>query len=290
MMKNVFLLPVLALLISCTHVDAGHVGVEIDSCEGGGVSDKPVGVGYHTTGPCTDIVEYPTYQQTLLLAKPRDPKSNEEDDSIIVTSSEGLAIGVDVSLSFTVDPKKAPSIYQKFRVDLKHVMSSYMRQGVREAMQEVFAKYTAQQLYSDKREIARSEVQALLSPKLMLDGFIVTQFTVNETRIPPEVEQAIRNKVAMMQEAQRAEQAVKKTEAEARQAVAQAHGAAEAATAAAEGEAAVIKLRADAQAAANKTISESLTPELIEYEKAKKWNGQLPQVSGSGAVPMLQVK
>ena len=35
-------------------------------------------------------------------------------------------------------------------------------------------------------------------------------------------------------------------------------------------------------------LSESLTPTLVQYEMAKRWNGQMPQVSGS-AMPMIQL-
>lgn len=50
---------------------------------------------------------------------------------------------------------------------------------------------------------------------------------------------------------------------------------------AADAEAQSIKTVADAQAEANKKLAASITPSLIEYEKATAWNGELPKVSGS---------
>lgn len=267
------------------HIDAGHIGVEIGSCSDGGVRDTPVGVGYHFAGPCTSYVKFPTYQQTLVLCKaPHEGSMN--DDSITVTSSEGLPINVDVSLSFTIDPSKAPHIYSKFRMDLSHIMNSYMRQTIREALQETFAKYTAQQLYSDRREQSRAEAQGIVTQKLTLDGFVVTQFTLNETRIPAAVSGAIMAKVAMVQEAQRAEQEIKKSEAEGRQRLAKAEADAKAAKISAEGAAQATKARAEAEAWANERLAKSLSPALVEYMKAKQWNGVLPQVTG-GSVPMI---
>jgi hypothetical protein len=35
------------------------------------------------------------------------------------------------------------------------------------------------------------------------------------------------------------------------------------------------------QAKANRLLSESITPTLVQYEMNKRWNGQMPQVSGS---------
>lgn len=270
MRRSVFLTPAL-LLLACTHVDAGHVGVEVSSCAGGGVNETPVGVGYHATGPCTNIVEFPVYQQTLLLAR-SSTEGGQTDDSINVTSSEGLPISTDTSLSFTVEESKVPHIYKKYRKDLDHIEQSYMRQAVREAMQETFAKYTAQQLYSDKKEIARSEVQVLLLKKLVGDGFNVTQFTINETRVPAEVLNAIKQKVAMTQQAQQAEQQVRKAEAEGRQRVASA-----------EADATATKMRADAEAYANQKIASSLSQALVQYRLAGKWDGKMSTYAGAGA-------
>jgi regulator of protease activity HflC (stomatin/prohibitin superfamily) len=259
-----------------TNIDPGHVGVRINKCAGGGVDDIPLGIGYHWQGPCTDIAKYPTYQQTMVLTK-TSTEGSTSDDSITVTSSEGLPISVDVSLSFTLEEGKVPHIYRKFRRDLEHVQSTYMRQTVREALQQMFAKYAAQQLYSDKREIARAEVQGVLTQRLSPDGFNVTQFTINETRVPQAVTEAINSKVAMIQEAQRAEQEVRKTQAVASQKIAEA-----------DGEAKARRLRADAEAYSNERIGKSLTPALVEYMKLTKWDGKLPQITG-GATPMINL-
>jgi regulator of protease activity HflC (stomatin/prohibitin superfamily) len=54
------------------------------------------------------------------------------------------------------------------------------------------------------------------------------------------------------------------------------------------GRAKAITAEAEAQARANQLLAQSITPTLVQYEQMKKWNGQLPQVSG-GAVPMIQL-
>lgn len=263
--------------IGCTNIEPGHVGVEIHKCAGGGVVDIPLDVGYHWYGACTDIVEYPTFQQSMILTKDLHEGSTT-DDAIDVTSSEGLPISVDVAFNYTIDGSKVPGIYKKYRKDLEHIQSTYLRQAIREAMQETFSKYTAQQLYSDKREIARGEIQVLLTKKLATDGFNVTQFVLNKTRVPDAVTNAINGKVAMTQEAQKSEQEVRKIQAQAAQTVAKA-----------EGDAKAMRLRADAEAYYNLQVSKSLTPAYVQYLNAKKWDGKLPSVTGS-AVPFINMK
>lgn len=50
-------------------------------------------------------------------------------------------------------------------------------------------------------------------------------------------------------------------------------------------------IEAESQAKANDVINKSLTPELIEYLRANKWNGQLPQtVAGSGVNTIIGLK
>ena len=51
----------------------------------------------------------------------------------------------------------------------------------------------------------------------------------------------------------------------------------------ARGQADSILLVAQAQAEANKLITRSLTPQVLEFRKLEKWNGVLPQVTGVGS-------
>jgi regulator of protease activity HflC (stomatin/prohibitin superfamily) len=271
---------VVAVLLSAslTTIHPGHVGVSVRKCGGGGVAQEPIPTGYYWRSLfCEEVVEYPTNVQTLVLAKnPHEGQPN--DESITVTSSEGLPVNLDVSLSFTLDPAKVPAIYSKYRNDIDVIAHNFVRQTIREGVQSVFAQFTAEQLYSTKREESRVEVQSFMTDRLGKEGFTIQQFTINETRVPEAVVQAINAKVAMIQESQKAEAQVRKTEAEAKQRVAQAQGEAEAK-----------KLTADAEAYFNKTVAASITPEYVEYKALEKWNGELPQMMGAGAVPFVNV-
>jgi len=268
----------LVMIASLTTIHPGHVGVSVKKCGGGGVSSDPIPTGYYWRSLfCEDVVEYPTNVQTLVLS--RSPHEGQSiDESITVTSSEGLPVNLDVSLSFTLDPSKVPAIYTKYRNDITVIAHNFIRQTIREGLQSNFAQFTAEQLYSTKREESRVEVQGFITKRLGAEGFIIQQFTVNETRVPEAVVQAINAKVAMIQESQKAEAQVRKTEAEAKQRVAQAQG-----------EADSKRLSADAEAYFNKTVAASITPEYVQYKALEKWNGELPQMLGSGAVPFVNL-
>jgi len=266
------------LMATLTTIDPGHVGVSVRKCGGGGVAPDPIPTGYYWRSLfCEEVVEYPTSVQTLVLSQSAH-EGRPIDESITVTSSEGLPVSLDVSLSFTLDPSKVPAIYTKYRNAIEHIAHNFVRQTIREGLQSAFAQFTAEQLYSTKREESRVEVQRFLTDRLGGEGFIIQQFTVNETRVPEAVVAAINAKVAMIQESQKAEAQVRKTEAEAKQRVAQAQGEAEAR-----------KLTADAEAYFNKTVAASITPAYVQYRALEKWNGQLPQMMGGNAVPFINV-
>lgn len=275
-------------------IPPGHVGVSVRKCGDSGVKKESIPTGYYWRELfCEEVVTYPTSVQSLILTSNHHegkggPDGAEEDQSITVTSVEGLPINIDLAFSFTLDPVKVPAIYEKWRMNVDLIEHLFIRQTIREASQDTFAQYTAQQLYSDKKETARAEVEAFLVKKLTPHGFIPTQLTLNRIEPPASVVQAINSKVEMTQQAQRASAEVQKKQAEAAQAVAVAEGQAKAARAIAEGEAQAITLKAEAQAKANKILSESLTPSLIDYQRAIRWDGKLPTVT-SGVIPMMQV-
>jgi regulator of protease activity HflC (stomatin/prohibitin superfamily) len=47
------------------------------------------------------------------------------------------------------------------------------------------------------------------------------------------------------------------------------------------------RIEADGQAAANRIIALSITPELVQYMAAQKWNGQLP--AATNGVPFINL-
>jgi len=57
----------------------------------------------------------------------------------------------------------------------------------------------------------------------------------------------------------------------------------------ARGEAESLLKVAEAQAKANRLLADSLTTEFVQYQAITKWNGELPKMTGSSAVPFIDV-
>lgn len=270
MKKLVSFLSPLLLSLACSNVDVGHVGLMVNKCDG---TISEVGIGYHNTGgPCTHLIEYPTYRRTYVLSHSVNEGNTTTDDSVNVSSSDGMNVNMDVALSYAVGDKKAVGIYTKFRADdLVDLEKSYFRQVIRDTLQETVVEWTAEQVNTSKKAAIRAEAEQKLKTKLGADGFDVFNFALNEVRVPKEITDAINQKVVMTQSAQKAEASLRLSRAQA-----------EATKIAAEGAAESAKKKADADAYANEKLSRSLTPQLVEYLKIMKWDGHLSQVSGGG--------
>jgi len=257
-----------------TYVNPGYVGIVIHRA-GGGVDSKPLGPGLHMRNPLTTgIEEYPIFMQTLVLAK-GSTEGSPNNDEINVNSKEGQPVSLDVSMSFELDADKAPFLYTSFRRDIASIQHTYVKQSIRQALQEVIGNEEIAAVIGPKKAEAVARTQQLISERLAPYGFIVKQFSMNEFRAPPSVIEAINQKNVMQQQALTAQNELQKNTFQAQGDSIKAAGRAKA-----------ILTEAAAQARANELLSKSITGTLVQYEMAKRWNGQMPQVSGS-ALPMI---
>ena len=259
-----------------TYVNPGYVGIVIHRA-GGGVDAKPLSAGLHMRNPLTTgIEEYPIFMQTLVLTKGAS-EGSPSNDEINVNSREGQPLSLDVSMSFEIDPDKAPYLYTSFRRDIGSIQHTYVKQTIRQALQEVIGNEEIAAVIGPKKAEAVNEAQKRIAAELSRYGFVVRQFTINELRAPDAVIQAINQKNVMQQQALTAQNELQKNQFQAQGDSIKAAGRAKA-----------ILTEAEAQARANELLARSITGTLVQYEMAKRWNGQMPQVSGS-AMPMIQL-
>ena len=273
----VTLLAVLVLLPSTfTYINPGYVGIVIHR-GGGGVDAVPLGPGVHVRMPfLTGIEEYPVFLKTLILAK-SPTEGSAQNDEINVNSVEGQPLALDVSLSFQLDQAHTPKLYTMFRTDINQITHGFVKQTIRQALQEVVGTEPVADVIGPKKAEVTNRVNQLIAKTLQPLGFDVKQFTINELRAPGTVMEAINAKNVMQQQALTAQNELQKNTFNAQGDSIKAAGQAKAITGLAE-----------AQARANELLSRSITPTLVQYEIAKKWDGKLPTYSGGGT-PLIQL-
>ena len=233
----------------------------------------------------TQIIEFPTYVQTVKWTKDTNEGHpiNEE-----MGFKEGMEIFVDVSLSYAIDPSKAPDFYMKYRVDdLERFTHGILRDIVRNSLNEVASTYVVEDIYGEGKAEFLHQVEAMIQSKVTAVGVGVQQFGfIGAPRVPQVIAAAITAKAQAIQQAERARNELATTQAEAAKKIAEA-----------EGDAKSMVTRAQGEADANRIRQNSLTPQLLDLRRIEnsralvdKWNGQLPTVeSGQGSGMILQL-
>src|SRR5271154_6324192 len=85
----------MCFLSACDNVQSGYVGVKVNKYgDDRGVQNEVLGPGRYYTGLNTDIVEFPTFIQTVIWTK--NPNEGKPvDESITFQSKEGTVINAD---------------------------------------------------------------------------------------------------------------------------------------------------------------------------------------------------
>lgn len=265
---------VLAILILCTScyqmVTPGHVGLLVKQTGSDrGVQDYPIQTGRVWYNPVNEnVLEWPTNVQRVIWTAGSN-EGHTENEELAFQSKEGLHFTADVNAAYQMERDRIPRFYVQFRTeDMDGFTHGFFRDSVRNAL-NVSTEYTAEEINGAKQAELINKVQELVTKKMAAYGVDVIQIGFAAPPRPPaQVKNAIESKIAAIQQSE-------KTEFEKRSAVA-------------EGE--KVKAMADAYAEANRVTNSSLTPQLIQWEQTKKWDGHLPQVVGSGGIPMLNLK
>ncbi len=178
------LIAVLAAFVAVSRVvvviPAGNVGVEDFQ---GKVSDRPLPAGIHGINPFADVIQFST--------RLRDIK-----EEISATSKEGLALGIDVSIQYRVDPAKAASIYQNIGIEEREILVSRFRSISR----EIISGYPAEAVYATKREEISLKLADKLRSQLAPLGFIVDEALLRNVKVPETLQAAIQQRLKAEQE------------------------------------------------------------------------------------------
>ena len=103
------------LLVSCSRVEPGYVGIKVNLLGGSkGVDTEVLGVGKYWIGMNERLYHFPTFQQNYVWT--RDKKEGSlNDESIKFQTKEGMEVGADLGISYHVDRSKVSILFQKYR-------------------------------------------------------------------------------------------------------------------------------------------------------------------------------
>ena len=245
---------------ACSKVPVGNVGIKVNNLGGDkGVNDAVLPVGWYWVGLTKSLYVFPTYMQNYVWStNPHEGSAN--DESISFQTVEGLSVNADIGISYHVDPAKVPLLFQTYRTGLREITDVYLRNIVRDALVTQASTQPIESVYGSGKADLIKKVQQTVEAKVQPLGILIDQLSwVGDLRLPRTVTDAINSKIQATQQAQQRENEVATAKAQAQKEVAEATGHAQSRL-----------LEAQAEAQANKTIAESLTPELVQYETIQK--------------------
>ena len=279
--NNLFRLAASALafasLVACSKVPPGNEGVKVDTLGSRGVEPIPLPTGWYWVGFTYTIYNFPTFTQTYSWTKsPNEGSPN--DESITFNTIDGMSVNADVGITYHIDPEKVTLVFQKYRQGIDEITNTFLHNMVRDALIREGAQYTIEDAYGAKRAELLDRAQKDVASEVGPIGIIIEHLSwIADLRPPQSVKDAINAKIAAVQKSQQSQNEVVTATAEAAKMVATAQGTA------------TSNLTiARAEAEANKIVAASITPELVQWQIAKTWDGHLPQVTG-GSTPFINI-
>lgn len=244
---------VLILVKPWVQIGAGERGIVQNF---GAVQSTVLGEGIHFRVPL---------MQTVIIMNVQIQKALTDAGS---ASSDLQDVDLSVALNYHVIPEKSNIVYQTIGLEFKERI---IDPAIQEVMKAVSARYTAEELIT-KRPAVSSEMQLALTERLLESNIAVDAFSIVSFSFSQTFTDAIEAKQTAEQNALKARRDLDRIRVEAEQTIA----------------------AATAEAEALRLQKMNISPDLIELRKIEanlkaieKWNGILPQVTGSGAIPLI---
>lgn len=241
---------------SAVKLDAGEAGVVFKPFSGGVDTEQTLGEGIHIIMPWNKVVKYDVRQQ-------------EEKEKMKVLSSNGLQIDIDISIWYRPDVSNLPQLHQEKGERYKEVI---LKPAMRSAMRSVVGRYTPEEIYSSKRDVIQSEIEAETEKIFSTQYIIMERVLVRDIALPATIKAAIERKLKQEQESLEYEFKLQKAQKEAQK----------------------VRIEAEGKAEANRILSASLTDKILRekgieatLKLAESPNSKVVVVGNSDGMPLI---
>jgi regulator of protease activity HflC (stomatin/prohibitin superfamily) len=260
---------VAALLLSTIGVglvflQADQYGVVISAFQPNGYRSQPLGPGLHWVVPFFENVKsYSVARKTYTMSGTTGEGQVAGDDSIEARTKDGQQVYIDASVIYAIDPKQLINLHITWQ---DRYEDNVVRPVVRAAIRDAVSQYGVEEIVSTKRNELEKTITDTIKQGLESNNLIMSDFLLRNIRFSDQYAQAVEQKQIAEQQALQAKLVVEQKKQEAEQARQVAQGTADAAVISAKGAADARVLQAEAEAKANTVLTQSLTPELLQYQ------------------------
>ncbi len=235
----------------------------------GKVNPEPLASGLHFINPFSQVVEMEVRTRNYTMSNTADEGQRRGDDSISVISSDGLTVKLDATIFYSLQQARVPEIYRTIGPDVE---DRIIRSEIRASLRDAAAGLTATDLYTTRRQAFIAQVTKTLKASFEARGITLEQMLLRNVILPDQITRAINDKIAADQDAQKMAFVLQKEKQEAERK----------------------RIEAEGQARAQQIVSQSLTPQIIEYQRIQALRdigakGNLIITPMGGAAPLIQV-
>ncbi|MCD6417267.1 prohibitin family protein [bacterium] len=188
---------VLVFLNPIVIIPPGYVGVKVLF---GKVYPTILRNGLHIVNPLISVKKMDIRLQAYTMSVAPQEGEISGDDAIDVLTSEGLKVKLDLTAWYRLIPEKAPDVYKTIGEDYVYKV---IRPLLRTAIRDIAVKYTAEDIYSTKRDEFVDRMMEHATKLAEGKGVEIDRVLLRNVKLPSEIEKAINAKLAADQEAQR---------------------------------------------------------------------------------------
>lgn len=249
---TVVVIGVALLLSPFIVIDAGEEGIVVRN----GAVDHIIGAGLQGKAPLIDnVVVF-------------DVRTQKEQTDATAASSDLQNVTASVAINYNVNPDTVGDMYKRIGTDYKNTI---IDPAIQETVKGVTAKYTAEQLITQRSQVT-TDIQTALVSRLQPNDIVVTGVSITNFAFSDQFNSAIEAKVTAQQNAEAAKNKLQQVQYEADQTVAKATADAKA-----------IQIQAQA-------IEQQGGANYVQLQAVAKWDGHLPtQMIPGGTVPFIQL-
>jgi len=284
-------------------INQGEVGILSTT---GKFDEKPLGAGIHFYIPFIQKI-YIVDTRVHIINYKRNAEVGSMNDStgsiklypaINVLDSRGLPITIELTVGYRLNPANAAQTIANYGFNWEDKIINPL---VRDVVRNVIGRFPAEELPVKRNQIAaliNADMQQQLD-RLKYKPVILESVQLREIILPQKIKDQIEAVQIAKQQAERVKYEVLRAKQEAQKRAALAQGIANAKKIQAQGEADAVMIRAKADAAANRLISESLTPELLnlkqieiqgKFNEALRYNNNAQIfLTPGGAIPNIWI-
>ncbi len=190
-------------------VPPGHAGVPVLL----GKVQNQMQSGLNVVLPIVNVTLMDVRTNAYTMSSMREEGQVKGDDAIDALASDGLTVQLDVTIWFRLDESMASWVYKNIG---PNYVEKIVRPSIRTALRDAASRFTASELYSsDGRTAYTAQVDSLLETAFTGKGIIRERVLLRRVKLPDIVMNAIEQKLAEEQNAQKMEFTLAKEQKEA---------------------------------------------------------------------------